>query len=189
MAKSKLGDLRGKKPRWGKLRQATNEKPHPECGSRWGEVRRRRMKSAEWTVPQTGGGTILEFEQLASVPFLPFGTKFQGKHNGLSLLPAGAVSFASCFRSPSSGYPPQETIFRCRRKRPETKAAYFPLPSNGDCHVGPHPEHDLPRIPQRRSSRHRPRRGKAMTEVVTALFVFFSISVFLAHAFDAYRMR
>jgi hypothetical protein len=42
------------------------------------------MKSAEWTVPQTGGGTILEFEQLASVPFLPFGTKFQGKHNRLS---------------------------------------------------------------------------------------------------------
>ena len=63
------------------------------------------MKSAEWTVPQTGGGTILEFEQLASVPFLPFGIKFQGKHNGLSLLPAGAVSFASCLRSPSSGYP------------------------------------------------------------------------------------
>ena len=85
--------------------------------------------------------------------------------------------------------PTEETIFRCRRKHPETKAAYFPLPSNGDCHVGPHPERDLPRIPQRRSSRHRPRRGKGMTEVVTALFVFFSISVFLAHAFDAYRMR
>ncbi len=147
------------------------------------------MKSAEWTVPQTGGGTILEFEQLASVPFLPFGTKFQGKHNGLSLLPVWGRFLRELLPLPVFRIPPQETIFRCRRKRPETKAAYFPLPSNGDCHVGPHPEHDLPRIPQRRSSRHRPRRGKAMTEVVTALFVFFSISVFLAHAFDAYRMR
>ena len=31
--------------------------------------------------------------------------------------------------------------------------------------------------------------GKAMTEVVIVLFVFFSFSVFLAHAFDAYRAR
>jgi len=31
--------------------------------------------------------------------------------------------------------------------------------------------------------------GKAMTEVVTAVCVFFSISVFLAHAFDAYYVR
>ena len=31
--------------------------------------------------------------------------------------------------------------------------------------------------------------GQAMTEVVTALLVFFSFSVFLAHAFDAYRVR
>ncbi len=69
------------------------------------------MKSAEWTVPQTGGGTILEFEQLASVPFLPFGTKFQGKHNGLSLLPAGAVSFASCLRSPVFRIPPSRNHF------------------------------------------------------------------------------
>jgi hypothetical protein len=28
-----------------------------------------------------------------------------------------------------------------------------------------------------------------MTEAVTALFAFFSISIFLAHAFDAYRSR
>jgi hypothetical protein len=58
--------------------------------------------------------------------------------------------------------------------------------------VGPYTERDLPRIPNRRSSRHRaprPRRGNAMTETVTAPFVFFSISVFLAHAVDAYRMR
>ena len=32
-------------------------------------------------------------------------------------------------------------------------------------------------------------RGKAMTEVVTALCVFFSISIFLAHAVDAFRAR
>jgi hypothetical protein len=32
-------------------------------------------------------------------------------------------------------------------------------------------------------------RGKAMTEAVMALSVFFSVSIFLAHAFDAYRMR
>jgi hypothetical protein len=29
--------------------------------------------------------------------------------------------------------------------------------------------------------------GKAMTEIVVALLAFLSISVFLAHAFDAYR--
>jgi len=84
-----------------------------------------------------------------------------------------------------------ETIFRRRRKRPETKAAYVPSqPNNGDRHVGPHPERDLPQIPHHRTSRHRPPpRGKAMTEAVVALSVFFSVSIFLAHAFDAYRMR
>ncbi len=62
-------------------------------------------------------------------------------------------------------------------------------PNTGDRYVGPHPERDLPRIPHHRTSRHRPSRGKAMTEAVMALSVFFSISIFLAHAFDAYRMR
>jgi hypothetical protein len=33
------------------------------------------------------------------------------------------------------------------------------------------------------------RLGKAMIEAATALLVFLSIGVFLAHAFDAYRMR
>jgi len=28
-----------------------------------------------------------------------------------------------------------------------------------------------------------------MTEIVTATLVFFSVAVFLAHAFDAYRLR
>ena len=30
---------------------------------------------------------------------------------------------------------------------------------------------------------------KAMTEVVTALLIFVSVGIFLAHAFDAYRLR
>jgi hypothetical protein len=42
---------------------------------------------------------------------------------------------------------------------------------------------------ERYSFRHGEPEGKAMTEVVIALFVFFSFSVFLAHAFDAYRVR
>jgi len=33
------------------------------------------------------------------------------------------------------------------------------------------------------------RKSKAMIEVVSALLAFFSISIFLAHAFDAYRTR
>jgi hypothetical protein len=32
-------------------------------------------------------------------------------------------------------------------------------------------------------------KGKAMTEVVTALCLFFSVSIFLAHAVDAFRAR
>jgi hypothetical protein len=54
-------------------------------------------------------------------------------------------------------------------------------------HDGPHPQRDLPPIPQGGLSRHGKAGGKAMTEIVAALFVFLSISVFLAHAFDAYR--
>jgi hypothetical protein len=40
-------------------------------------------------------------------------------------------------------------------------------------------------------ARHNPYfpKSKAMTEVVTALCVFFSISIFLAHAVDAVRAR
>jgi hypothetical protein len=40
-------------------------------------------------------------------------------------------------------------------------------------------------------ARHNPYfpKGKAMTEVVTALCVFFSVSIFLAHAIDAVRAR
>jgi hypothetical protein len=87
-------------------------------------------------------------------------------------------------------HPPDETIFRRRRKRPETKGGLRSQPpKHGDRHLDPPLERDLPQIPQRRSSRHCPRKGKAMTEAVTVLLLLFSISVFLAHGFDAYRMR
>jgi hypothetical protein len=60
---------------------------------------------------------------------------------------------------------------------------------NGSDHVGTHPQPNLPRVSQERPSGHGEPRGKAMTEVVTALFAFFSVSVFLAHVFEAYRVR
>ena len=56
-------------------------------------------------------------------------------------------------------------------------------------HVDPHPGRDLPAIPQGRYHGLDKRVGKAMIEAATALLVFLSIGVFLAHAFDAYRMR
>ena len=42
---------------------------------------------------------------------------------------------------------------------------------------------------KRALSRHGNTGRKAMTEVVTAFLVFVSIGLFLAHAFDAYRLR
>jgi hypothetical protein len=57
-------------------------------------------------------------------------------------------------------------------------------------HAGRHPEHDLPAIHQGRPLRHGGDPGSApMTEIVTATLVFLSVAVFLAHAFDAYRLR
>jgi hypothetical protein len=56
-------------------------------------------------------------------------------------------------------------------------------------HVGIGPEPHLPRVPQARPSRHFNTGRKAMTEVVTAVLAFISIGIFLAHAFDAYRLR
>jgi hypothetical protein len=54
-------------------------------------------------------------------------------------------------------------------------------------HAGLTPQRDLPPISQGRPSRHRNAGGKAMTEIVVALLAFLSISVFLAHAFDAFH--
>jgi hypothetical protein len=69
------------------------------------------------------------------------------------------------------------------------KAAYgVRNQSMGFDHVVP-PQRDLQAIPQGRASRHGEQGGIAMTETVAAIFVFLSVSVFLAHAFDAYRMR
>jgi len=85
---------------------------------------------------------------------------------------------------------PNETIFPDREVVPQQIWPTVVLDQTaGFDHAGPHPQHDLPPISQGRPSRHGKPGSKPMTEVVTALFVFFSISVFLAHAFDAYYMR
>jgi hypothetical protein len=83
---------------------------------------------------------------------------------------------------------PNETIFSDREVVPQqTRPTVLLDETAGFDHVGPHPQRDLPPIPQGRPSRHGKAGGKAMTEIVAALLVFLSISVFLAHAFDAYR--
>jgi hypothetical protein len=66
--------------------------------------------------------------------------------------------------------------------------ATLPLSSNaGFGHAGIDPKPDLPRISQERAFGHTKAGSTPMTEVVAAVLVFFSISVFLAHAVDAYR--
>jgi hypothetical protein len=83
---------------------------------------------------------------------------------------------------------PNETIFPDREVVPQqTRPTVLFDQTAGFDHVDPHPQRDLPPIPQGRPSRHGKAGGKAMTEIVAALLVFLSISVFLAHAFDAYR--
>jgi hypothetical protein len=59
--------------------------------------------------------------------------------------------------------------------------------TTGFDHVSPAAYRDLPPIPQCRPSRHGEPGSKVMAEAVTALCVFFSISIFLAHAVDAFR--
>jgi hypothetical protein len=61
--------------------------------------------------------------------------------------------------------------------------------TTGFDHVSSTPQRDLPPIPQCRHSRHGEPGSNAMVEVVTVLCVFFSISIFLAHAVDAFRAR
>jgi hypothetical protein len=66
------------------------------------------------------------------------------------------------------------------------------MPENADqttgCDdVGAHFQRDFPPVSSGRPSRHRPAGRKAMIEVVAVAGVLFSISIFLAHAFDAYR--
>jgi hypothetical protein len=93
---------------------------------------------------------------------------------------AGRGSSFECPRAKKPFFQHDETGLK--QMRPS-----FPSTKNGDRHDSSHPELDLPAIHVRHSSRYR--RGKAMTEAITALFAFFSISIFLAHAFDAYRSR
>jgi hypothetical protein len=55
-------------------------------------------------------------------------------------------------------------------------------------HAGYHPWRDLPPFSQGRPGGYRDDPGSTpMIEIVTALLALLSISVFLAHAFDAYR--
>jgi hypothetical protein len=55
---------------------------------------------------------------------------------------------------------------------------------------GIHPQPNLPRISQERSSRHgKSGRPTVMADIVSSLFIILSASVFFAHALDAYRCR
>jgi hypothetical protein len=82
-----------------------------------------------------------------------------------------------------------ETIFPTRRKRPETDGEILMIRRiKGDDYADIHSQFDLPRVSEKRRSRHGERgRSTTMTEVVTALLALVSAGVFLAHAFDAYR--
>jgi hypothetical protein len=83
---------------------------------------------------------------------------------------------------------PSETIFPDREVVPQqTRPTVLFNQTAGFDHAGPNPERGLPPISQERPSGYGNAWGKAMTEIVAALLVFLSISVFLAHAFDAYR--
>jgi hypothetical protein len=67
--------------------------------------------------------------------------------------------------------------------------AYLQCGLTGIDHYGRYTQRDLPPFPQGRPLGHcGDPRGAPMIEIVTALLAFLSISVFLAHAFDAYRM-
>jgi hypothetical protein len=110
---------------------------------------------------------------------------------GRSLMsPAGAGCDVPVDRRRRSRAPrwPNETIFPDREVVPQqTQPTVVLHQTAGFDHAGPHPQRDLSPIPQGRPSRHGKAGGKAMTEIVVAMLAFLSISVFLAHAFDAYR--
>jgi hypothetical protein len=72
------------------------------------------------------------------------------------------------------------------KQRPPTVLSHQ---TTGLDHVGIGPEPHLSRISQTCPFRHGNSGRKAMTEVVTAFLIFVSIGIFLAHAFDAYRLR
>jgi hypothetical protein len=93
--------------------------------------------------------------------------------------------------SPAAGFirVPDETTFRSDEAVLKQMRRTNMGLENGSDHVSTHPQPNLPRVSQERPFGHGEPRGNAMTEVVTALFAFFSVSVFLAHVFDAYRVR
>ena len=83
-----------------------------------------------------------------------------------------------------------ETILTCREAlRKQTAATVVTTGQIGLDHVGISAQPYLPRISQACPFRHGNTGRKVMTEVVTAFLIFVSIGVFLAHAFDAYRLR
>ena len=83
-----------------------------------------------------------------------------------------------------------ETILTCREAfRKQTAATVVTAGQTGLDHVGISPQLHLPRISPACPFGHGNTGRKAMTEVVTAFLIFVSIGVFLAHAFDAYRLR
>jgi hypothetical protein len=101
---------------------------------------------------------------------------------------AAVPPLSSIGASPWVATPAQETIFPDREVVPQqTRPSVVLNQTAGFDHVGPHPQRGLPPISQERSSWHGKAGGKAMTEIVAALLVFLSVSVFLAHAFDAFR--
>jgi hypothetical protein len=62
------------------------------------------------------------------------------------------------------------------------------IKTTGCDHAGEPPQRDLPPFSEGRPRWHGgDRESAAMIEIVAALLAFLSISVFLAHAFDAYR--
>jgi hypothetical protein len=73
--------------------------------------------------------------------------------------------------------------------RKQTAITVGPVERTGLDHVGISTQPHLPPISKACPSRHDITGRKAMTEVVTAFLIFVSIGVFLAHAFDAYRLR
>lgn len=83
-----------------------------------------------------------------------------------------------------------ETILAVREVLRKHNRPTIELTQNtGLDHVCIGPEPHLPRVSQARPSRHFNLGRKAMIEVITALLAFISIGIFLAHAFDAYRLR
>jgi hypothetical protein len=80
--------------------------------------------------------------------------------------------------------PPVKPFWPARETPRKQKRPNLPSRSKYECGDGKLPQPDLSRIPEGRDN------GlgrEAVTDVVTVLLVFLSLSVLVAHAFDAYR--